>query len=236
MAGMQEPENEIRQTEAIIKEISFKNKIEKPIYIAFDEYNVWYRTGVEEKLEEKYDLQDALAIATFLNSLVRNAHIVKMANIAQLVNVIAPFMITDNRLWKQTTCYPLQLFAAHCYGASLNSFVQCDTFNTGKYKAVPYLDVSSSYNAKKQELVVNVVNRHPAKPIETVLENQFGTIEKKGIVYEINSPGLHDQNSVNDQKVKTMEKPITVSGKSFSYTFPAHSFTQLVLKVNPSVH
>jgi len=231
MASMKEPENEIKQTEGIINEIRFKNRIEKPIYVAFDEYNVWYRTGVEEKLEEKYDLQDALAVATFLNSLVRNAHIVKMANIAQLVNVIAPMMITHDTLWKQTTYYPLQLFAANCYGASVNTFVLSDTFNTAKYKGVPYLDVSTAYNTKTKTVIINVVNRHPSKAIEATIENQYGTTDKKGIAYELYSPGLKDENSVREQKVKTTEKEFAVGGKTFSYTFPPHSFTQLLIKI-----
>ncbi|MCW3119838.1 MAG: alpha-N-arabinofuranosidase [Chitinophagaceae bacterium] len=231
MASMKEPENEIKQTEAIINETIFKNNIDKPIYIAFDEYNVWYRTGVEEKMEEKYNLQDALAIATFLNTLIRNAQIVKMANIAQLVNVIAPMMITNDKLWKQTVYYPLQLFATNCFGSSVNSFVQTDTFNTEKYKGVPYLDVSSAYNAKNQTLVLNVVNRHPSKDIETNIENQYGIPDKRGTAYEINSPGLKDENSVNEQKVKTKEKLFAIAGKSFMYTFPAHSFTQLMIKI-----
>ncbi|MES1220466.1 MAG: alpha-L-arabinofuranosidase C-terminal domain-containing protein, partial [Bacteroidota bacterium] len=221
----------IKQTEGIINEVRFKYKIEKPIYIAFDEYNVWYRTGGEERLEEKYDLQDVLAVATFLNSLIRNAHVVKMANIAQLVNVIAPMMITDGKLWKQTTYYPLQLFATNCYGESVNTYVQSDTFNVAKYKGVQWLDVSSAYNAKNQTLIVNVVNRHPAKAIETNIESQFGTPDKKGTAFEINSPGLKDENSVNEQKVKTVEKSFSIAGKNFVYTFPAHSFTQLVIKV-----
>jgi alpha-L-arabinofuranosidase len=39
---------------------------------------------------QKHNLEDALVIAGFLNVFVRNADIVKMANMAQLVNVIAP--------------------------------------------------------------------------------------------------------------------------------------------------
>jgi alpha-L-arabinofuranosidase len=233
MASMKEPENEIKQTEGIINEVRFKYKIEKPIYIAFDEYNVWYRTGVEQRLEEKYDLQDALAVATFLNSLIRNAHVVKMANIAQLVNVIAPMMITNDKLWKQTTYYPLQLFATNCYGEAVNSYVQSDTFNVGNYKGVQYLDVSSAYNSKSQSLIINVVNRHPSKAIEASIENQYGAPDKKGVAYEINSTGLKDQNSVNEQKVKTVEKSFSTVGKIFTYSFPAHSFTQLVIKVKP---
>ena len=231
MASMKEPENEIRQTEAIIREIRFKNKIQKPIYIAFDEYNVWYRTGVEEKLEEKYNLQDALAIATFLNSLVRNAHIVKMANIAQLVNVIAPMMITGDKLWRQTTYYPLQLFASNCFGFSLDVLVKCDTFNTEKYQGLPYLDLSAAYQPASSKVVLNVVNRHPSKSIEATIENQFGTPDKQGQSFEIFSPGLKDENSVEEQKVKTVAKSFSVTGKNFVYTFPAHSFTQLIIRL-----
>lgn len=231
MASMIEPENEIKQTEGIINEIRFKHRIDKPISIAFDEYNVWYRTGVEEKLEEKYNLQDALAIATFLNSLIRNAHVVKMANIAQLVNVIAPMMITNDKLWKQTIYFPLQLFATNCYGSSVNSFVQSDTFNTAKHKGVPYLDVSSVYDTSRQTVIINVVNRHPMKSIDATIENQYGTPDKKAVAYEVYSPGLKDENSVSEQKVKIVEKQFSIGGKMFNYIFPAHSFTQLVFKI-----
>ncbi|HBG86979.1 MAG TPA: alpha-N-arabinofuranosidase, partial [Marinilabiliaceae bacterium] len=64
-----------------------------PIYIAWDEYNVWYRarSGAhmvgETALEERYNLEDALVIGGMLNAFIRNAHVVKMANMAQLVNV-----------------------------------------------------------------------------------------------------------------------------------------------------
>lgn len=231
MASMQEPEKEIKQTEAIINEVHFKHRIDKPIYIAFDEYNVWYRTGVEEKLEEKYNLQDALAIATFLNTLIRNAHIVKMANIAQLVNVLAPIMITDDKLWKQTIYYPLQLFASHCYGESVNTFVQSDTFNTQRSKGIPYLDVSCSYQKEKQALVINVVNRHPSQSIETAIESQFGTLANKATAYEVNGSHLKEENSATQQKVKAVARSFDAGGRQFTYTFPPHSFTQLVLSI-----
>ena len=92
-----------------------------PIYIAWDEYNVWYRARTTEKmkgtraLEEHYNLEDALVIAGFLNGFVRNADIVKMANMAQLVNVIAPIFTNESGMFKQTIYYPLQflLIAIH---------------------------------------------------------------------------------------------------------------------------
>ena len=73
------------------------------------------RAGNNERgrriLEERYNLEDALVVATFLNSFVNHAHIVKIANMAQLVNVIAPIFTSEKGMFLQTIYYPLQLFA-----------------------------------------------------------------------------------------------------------------------------
>jgi alpha-N-arabinofuranosidase len=109
-----------------------------PIYIAWDEYNVWYRArrGAAARgsraLEEKYNLEDAMVIAGFLNAFIRNADVVKMANMAQLVNVIAPVFTNETGMFKQTIYYPLQLFANNVYGVSLDVLVDCKKYNTPK--------------------------------------------------------------------------------------------------------
>src|SRR5690606_32367724 len=96
-----------------------------PIYIAWDEYNVWYRARRGDAargrnaLEERYNLEDALVVAGFLNGFIRKADIVKMANMAQLVNVIAPIFTNEQGLFRQTIYFPLQLFAQNAYGTSL---------------------------------------------------------------------------------------------------------------------
>ena len=65
-----------------------------PIGIAYDEWNVWYRTRSHEDrvggVEEHYDLSDALAVATYLNIFIRHCRTVRIANLAQIVNAIAP--------------------------------------------------------------------------------------------------------------------------------------------------
>jgi alpha-N-arabinofuranosidase len=193
---------------------------------------VWYRTGGKEGLEEHYNLQDALVVAQYLNTFVRNADVVKMANMAQLVNVIAPMMITNDKLWKQTIYYPLQLFASNCYGESLDTYLNCDTYDAGDYKKVPYLDVSSAYNDKTGELVINVVNRHLEKSIETNIVNQFGKLQGKATVYTVNSGNISDENSVDQQKVKTQSKEVAVKENGLVYSFPAHSFTMIKVKLD----
>ncbi len=84
---------------------------------------------------------------------------------------------------------------------------------------------------KINTVVINVVNRHPSKSIEAVIENQYGILDKKGKAYEIYSTNLKDENSVTEQKVKTTEKLIDVTDKYINYIFPAHSFTQLIFKI-----
>jgi len=233
MAVTTRVENSIKITEGIINEVRSKYRMKKPIYIAFDEYNVWYRVFNEGKLEEKYNMQDALVVAMSLNVFVRNAHIVKMANMAQLVNVIAPIMVTNGKLWKQPIYYPLQLFARNAQGHSLNTWVSCDRYDVGETRGVPYLDVTAVHNDKTGDLVFNVVNRHKDKAIETILLNQSGKLAGTGTVEEVNSPGLNDENNEREQKVKSTSREIKVGGDSFVYTFPPHSFTQIRIRINP---
>lgn len=232
MAVTTRVENSIKITEGIINEVRSKYRMKKPIYIAFDEYNVWYRIFNEGKLEERYNMQDALVVALYLNVFVRNAHIVKMANMAQLVNVIAPMMITNGKLWKQPIYYPLQLFAQNSQGHTLNTWVSCDRYDAGETRDVPYLDATSVHNDKTGEIVLNVVNRHKDKAIETTIQNQSGKLSGTAAVAEVNSPNLTDENNERDQKVKTATREIKIGGESFVYTFPAHSFTQIRIRIN----
>jgi alpha-N-arabinofuranosidase len=84
-------------------------------------------------LEEHYNLENALVISGFLNAFIRNADIVKMANMAQLVNVIAQIFTNEESMFRQTIYYPLQLFAQNVKGTSLNVFVDCDKYDTERF-------------------------------------------------------------------------------------------------------
>lgn len=212
-----------------------------PIYIAWDEYNVWYRARSGEAargkraLEEKYNLEDALVIAGFLNAFIRNADVVKMANLAQLVNVIAPIYTDEKGMFKQTIYYPLQLFANNVSGTALNVLVDCKTYDTQKYflglgetttqqKNVPYLDVSATY--KEGEVVICVVNRHKEEAITTDIISQNGAFSGQFNVFEVNGPGIKAANDFGKETVMTVEKPgIMAKGNTLTYAFPPHSFT-----------
>jgi alpha-N-arabinofuranosidase len=106
----------IEITDDVIKAALSNAPPNKQLYIAWDEWNVWYRArGDKERgrriLEEHYNLEDALFVSSFLNTFVNHAQIIKIANLAQLVNVIAPIFANENGIFLQTIYYPLQLFA-----------------------------------------------------------------------------------------------------------------------------
>ncbi|MEP7145160.1 MAG: alpha-L-arabinofuranosidase C-terminal domain-containing protein [Ferruginibacter sp.] len=214
-----------------------------PVYIAWDEYNVWYRARRgdaargKRALEEKYNLEDALVIAGFLNAFIRNADVVKMANMAQLVNVIAPVFTSETGMFKQTIFYPLQLFANNAYGTSLDVLVDCKKYNTPKFfigmgekttqqNDVPYLDVSATF--QNGEIVLNVVNRNKDESITTDILSQNGAFTGNFTVFEVNGPDIKSGNDFNKEIVKTVEKPpIHANGNKITYAFPPHSFTMI---------
>jgi alpha-L-arabinofuranosidase len=228
----------------IAREMENANRGDRdPIYIAWDEYNSWYRARSSETmsgtraLEEHYNLEDALVIAGFLNAFIRNADIVKMANMAQLVNVIAPIFTNEEGLFLQTIYYPLQLFAQNVYGTSLDLFVDCETYSTDEFfvglgesttqqDAVPYLDVSAAVNG--DEVIINVVNRHKDKAITTEVISQTGNFRGDVKVFEVNGPDEKASNTFGETNVQTVEKPSAkAKGNTLTYSFPPHSFTQL---------
>ena len=216
--------------EGIIRAALANSPPSKKIYIAWDEWNVWYRArGNKERgrriLEERYDLEDALVIATFLNSFINNAQIVKMANMAQIVNVIAPIFTNDKGLFLQTIYYPLQLFATYSKGTALELFKDCPTYSTKAREGVPYLDVSAAYD--QGSLVLNVVNRHRDQTIEATFEAETGSFDGSYEVAEVNGPDLLAENDFGVTKVEAAKKQISGSGKTLRYRFPAHSYTMI---------
>jgi alpha-N-arabinofuranosidase len=231
MASSVDLDNRTKTAEGIINASLSTERGANSIYIAWDEWNVWYRERGQAKehgrriLEERYNLEDALVVATFLNSFLNHSHIVKMANMAQLVNVIAPIFTNEKGMFLQTIYYPLQLFANNCKGKSLDLFVDSPKYATRRFGDVPYLSTSACYD--NGMLIVNVVNRHKDSPIDVdlVLEDkQFsGPIE----ISEVNGPDIKAENNFETTNVRALRREATTQGGKLQFTFPPHSFTML---------
>lgn len=212
----------------------------RPIYVAYDEWNVWYRargggefeTG-KTRLEEKYNYEDALAMGVFFNSFFRHANIVKMANLAQLVNVIAPIFTNQDGLYLQTIYFPIAEYARQRGNQAVDALVTSPEYKPDGGRALGYLDVSVTMNPGTKQLFVNVLNRSEKMDIRTRVTNVEGRLSPSVGVWELNHPDFKTAHTFgDDRKVRPVEKTVQVamSGSGFDYTFPKHSLTILKLK------
>src|SRR4051812_22518174 len=220
MASSVDLDHRIKTTEGIIDAALAGQTMPHPIYIAWDEWNVWYRArGNTQRgrriLEERYNLEDALVVATFLNSFINHADVVKMANMAQLVNVIAPIFSNDQGVFLQTIFYPLALFANHSKGKSLELFMDGARYKSKRFDDVPYLDASAAYD--NGTLVLNVVNRHKDQAIEADFDLQDKQYNGAVEVSEVNGPDIKAENDFGKTTVKTSTKSASAEGKRLRY-------------------
>jgi alpha-L-arabinofuranosidase len=232
MAWGQTIDQYIDVTAALIREVQSRQRNPRPIHIAYDEWNVWYRAFTQQNLEEVYNGEDALAMGLFFNSFFRRADVVKMANIAQMVNVIAPIMTNKEGLFLQPTYFPLVEYGKQRNNTAIDVFVSAPTYQVDKREPIPYLDVSSTYNPKTRELFVNVLNRSKDRDFATRILNQQGQLAPGAAVWELKPSDLKATHTFDDdQKVRPVTRDVSleIQDGGFTYTFPARSLTILRL-------
>ena len=227
-------EKRISAIEGLINAMKLQRNIQRPIAIAVDEWNVWYRTQgatSEERnnLEEIYNLEDALVVAMHFNAFIRHAQSVKMANIAQIVNVIAPIFTNPEGLFLQTIFYPFELYRRTCGNIALDPFWKGDTFSADDHTALRTLDVSASLNEADKSLTVFVVNRSQADALETTVSLDSGYFAGDVQAHVINGPDIKATNSfAQPHQVRTKTAALTAERRAFVHSFEPHSITALV--------
>ena len=110
-------------------------------------------------LEEVYNLEDALLVGGIVNTLVRNADRIKIACLAQLVNVIAPLVTNANGVLRQTIYYPYSWALQFARGNVLNLLVESPTYEVSGIGQVPYLDVTGTLNPEDGKVSMFILNR-----------------------------------------------------------------------------
>lgn len=165
----------IHSVVAICDYVKAKKRGKKDIMLSFDEWNVWYHSREQDKeiprwsvapgqLEDIYNLQDALLVGLMLISLLRHADRVKVACLAQLVNVIAPIMTANGGgCWKQSIFWPFMHASLHGRGTVLNSRIQSDRHDTKDFTDVPFVDSVAVHHPEADggdgSIVLFAVNR-----------------------------------------------------------------------------
>ncbi len=224
----------IRTTEGLIDAALSGEPASRKIHIAWDEWNVWYRArGNKERgrriLEERYNLEDALVVATFLNAFVNNAHIVKIANMAQLVNVIAPMFSNENGMFLQTIYHPLAAFANNSKGKALALFADSPRYESKRFGLVPFLDTSAALDG--DTLVLNAVNRHLETALETEFESQDKRFSGTAAITEVNGPDIKAENDFGSTKVQPTSRTMQADGGKLRVRLAPHSYTMIKVKL-----
>lgn len=209
-------DQQIEAMDSVCASVHHTKKTKRKVKLSFDEWNVWYRAREAEHLdgrgkiaphllEEVYNLEDALVAAGFLNSFIRHADSVKIANIAQIVNVIAPLLTRGDEMVFQTIFYPIEMMAKRREGLSLQVRVEGDGYQSKDYGYVSTLDSSAILNGN--ELSVFLVNRDTSQPMEVTVD-----LSDQSITKLLNAELIHgtDPNAAN-----TLENPNRIQSQEF---------------------
>jgi len=209
----------IEDLDAVCRFVQAKTRSKKRHYLCFDEWNVWYRTtGVEDSrgkgqvapplLEEFYNLEDALVVAGFLNSFTRHADSVKIANLAQIVNVIAPIHTRGDQMLLQSIYYPFAMFSGRRKNGemALHLVVTGPSYESPTYGEVKYIDASAILG--DGALDVFLINRSLNEMAEIEIDPGSGKFESILSAEIVSGSSPQDGN--------TYEEPYRVISRPFS--------------------
>ncbi len=229
---------------AICDTVKARQGSQKTVHLSFDEWNVWYHSNEADQkrdpwqvapplLEDVYTFEDALVAGCMLITLLKHADRVKIACMAQLVNVIAPIMTANGGpCWRQTIFYPFLHASLYGRGEAMDLNVRCDSYENKEFDRVPYLESVATLNPADDSITVFAVNRSLDEPLQLVSDG----MELKG--YSIAEHILLDHPDLD--AANTQDNPNNVLPRSggdarlqddfLAATLPAHSWNVIRLK------
>lgn len=233
----------ITETVALCDAAAAKRKSRKRIMLSFDEWNVWYHSHKAPKpepwslaphlLEDAYTFEDALCVGGMLITLLNHADRVKIACLAQVVNVIGAIMTAaGGPAWRQSIFHPFALTSAHGRGEVLRPLIDSPVYDCKEREAVPYLKLAAVAGADGN-LTLFCLNRHLTEPLTTELTlRAFPTLR----VAEHTVLAHADLKAVNtkDQPDQVKPKPsngAAIEGEKLTAKLPPASWS--VIKLTP---
>jgi alpha-N-arabinofuranosidase len=183
-------ERQIQEIAAVCDYVQGVLRSRKRLWLSFDEWNVWYRARggrfangerrlAPPLLEEVYNLEDALLVGGFLNTLLRQSERVRVGCLAQIVNVIAPLVTSETSVLRQSIYYPYAWALQYARGRVLDLQVESETYpiraaglrpDFARDDRVPFVDLAATLDPGNGELCLLVLNRDLAAERELVLD------------------------------------------------------------------
>jgi alpha-L-arabinofuranosidase len=212
-------DEKIRVTAAEIVSAKAMKGFKNPIYISVDEWGVMSR-----------DLLSVLPIAQCFNSFIRHADVVKMADFTMFTSLLGNDR--EKGTFKTPLFYIFKAYSVNCLGNSIDTYVDCDTFNTELYKDIPYLDVTTVFSKETNTIFINVVNRHKDKAITAEIINAGGVLTGRAESSVIAGESLNEIFTFDKQaQYVPVEKEVKIEKGKITYSFPAHTFTQIKVEL-----
>ena len=246
-------ERQIQEIAAVSDHVQAALQSKRKLWLAFDEWNIWYRSRTEAHmdghqqvaprlLEEEYNLEDALLVGGFINTLLRQSGRVRVGCLAQLVNVIAPLVTNDDGVLRQSIYYPYAWALKHARGRVLDLVVESETYpiradglqpDFARDDLVPYIDVTVTLDEKQGEACVFVLNRDLDSEREIVLEWQSPTPKQILSCETLTGSDLKATNSFeHPDQVRPQALEAPEPGQIMTLKLPAASYTKLNLAVS----
>jgi alpha-N-arabinofuranosidase len=231
-------DRQIMESAAVCDMVQGHKRSPKKLWLSFDEWNVWYRersgesmNGHEKEaphlLEEVYNLEDALLVGGLVNSLVRHADRVKIACLAQLVNVIAPIMTNPDALYRQTIYYPYSWGLQYARGAVLDLLVESSTYDVNGMDHVPHVDASGTFNGEDGSTSMFLLNRDlsNAHEVEIIWEDAAPTKVLASSMLTGNDLKASNSFGTPQRVAPVPFEKLAVSGSRTRLELPARSYT-----------
>ncbi len=239
-------ERQIQEIAAVCDYVQGLQKSPKRLWLSFDEWNVWYRarngryvdgerTFAPHLLEEPYNLEDALLVGGFLNTLLRESDRVRVACLAQIVNVIAPLMTNETSVLKQTIYYPYAWALKYAHRRVLDLQVESETYpiyarglqaDFARNDDVPFLDVVATMDPQSGEASVLMLNRDLESERELILEWHDPTPTRVLSCETLTGTDLKAVNSFAQPNLVTPSQlDAPQPGARMTFKLPARSYT-----------
>ena len=236
----------IREVVAICDAVGGRKHAKKKLNLSFDEWNVWYHSSQQDKeilkadkwgralplLEDIYNFEDALLAGAILITFLKNADRVKVACLAQLVNVIAPIMTRNGGgVWAQTIFYPMMHASRYGRGTALRPIVTSPVYDCKDYERVPLVDAAATLG-DDGSLTVFAINRSMDEDIELDFDlRAFGDLKaQEHIVLHHDDVKAVNTEANPDNVVPAPGTPVKIDGGKASVVLPALSWNVMKFK------
>jgi len=215
----------IREVVATCDYVKAKKRSQKTIDLSFDEWNVWFHSHQLDKavkpwgiapplLEDVYTFEDALVVGCMLITLLNHADRVKIACLAQLVNVIAPIMTTnDGPAWRQAIYWPFSQASRYGRGTVLDLKMDAPTYPDKEFGDVPCVAAAALHNPQESTLTFLAVNRDMQE--ELVLQGDLNAFPGARVLEMVSLHG-HDLQAANTQAQPNRVVPTNVNQASIA--------------------